>query len=383
MYIYERNGSIMRKFLILIVTVAMLAHGFAFFCHAETASVSAESAILMDADSGQVLAAKNAYERMGMASTTKIMTALTVLSLASPDETVTVHKQAVGTEGSSVYLCEGEVMTVEHLLYALLLASANDAAVALAMHCSDSVESFADEMNLLAAELGLENTHFTNPHGLYDENHYTTAYELALVTREAMKDQLLSKIFSTYKATIPFCGEADKRLVVNHNKMLSSYEGAVGVKTGFTKKTGRCLVSAAERDGLTLICVTLNAPDDWRDHTYLLDYGYENYCRRIFADVGEYTYEFPVVGGVSDSITLTNTEPLALTLPKGHSNAEYLIEANCRFNYAPVTRGNIYATLTVSCDGQSISSPLCAAESVSALTEKSFIDRISDIFEKD
>ena len=374
----------MRKFLILIIAVAMLFHAFAFFCHANIVpSVSAKSAILMDADSGQILASRNAYEKMGMASTTKIMTALTVLSLVSPTEKVSVHKQAVGTEGSSVYLCEGEIMTVEHLLYALLLASANDAAVALALHCSGSVEAFADDMNSIASKLGLENTHFTNPHGLYDEDHYTTAYELAIITREAMKDQLLSRIFSTYKATIPFCGEADKRLVVNHNKMLNSYDGAIGIKTGFTKKTGRCLVSAANRDGLTLICVTLDAPDDWRDHTALLDYGYENYCRHIFANVGEYSYDLPVVGGESNVVTLTNTEPLVLTLPKGNTNAKYLVEANCRFTYAPTEQGDICATVTVLCEDQSVSSALCAVETVGKVPERSFIGRISDIFEKD
>ena len=374
----------MKRALTFFLSVAMLWYVFAFFCCAENPlSVSAEGAVLIDAHSGSVLWEKNAHTRMGMASTTKIMTALTVLNLSSPNETVTVADSAIGTEGSSIYLCQGERMTVEQLLYGLLLASANDAAVALAVHCAGSVEAFAEQMNLEAERLGLKDTHFTNPHGLYDEEHYTTPYELAVITREAMEIPLLAKIFSTYKATIPFCGEADKRLVVNHNKMLKSYDGAVGVKTGFTKKTGRCLVSAANRDGLTLICVTLNAPDDWRDHTAMLDYGYENYCRVTLADAGEYTYSLPVVGGEGDTLTLTNSQPLAMTLPKNHGNAEYTITTSYRFAYAPTVQNKAYAYLSVECDGQTAESPLIATEIVAERHKKNLFEKLTDFLKKD
>lgn len=374
----------MKRALIFLLSVVMLWHVSAFFCCAETNfGVSAESAVLIDADSGRVLWEKNAHSKMGMASTTKIMTALTVLRLCSPEDTVVVSDSAIGTEGSSIYLCKGEKMTVEQLLYGLLLASANDAAVALAIHCSGSVENFADQMNVVADELGLENTNFTNPHGLYDEEHYTTSYELALITREAMKVPLLSKIFATYKASIPFCGEADKRLLVNHNKMLKSYDGAVGVKTGFTKKTGRCLVSGAKRDGLTLICVTLNAPDDWRDHTAMLDYGYENYCRVTFADVGEYSYSLPVVGGEGDTLTLTNSQPLVMTLPQNHGVTKCTVNSNRRFAYAPTVTDKEYAHLTVNCDGQTVESPLVATEIVKRNYKKNLFQKITDFLKKD
>ncbi len=370
----------MKKLLIFVITAAILLGRFAILCHAENhPSLSAHSAILIDFDSGQVLYEKNAHQRLGMASTTKIITALTVLSLASPEETVTVTAEAVGIEGSSVYLSLGERLTVEQLLYALLLASANDAAVALAVHCSGSVDKFADQMNKIAAELGLEDTHLTNPHGLYDENHYTTAYELSIICREAMKNDLLSKIFATYKATIPFCGEPDKRLVVNHNKLLKRYDGAIGVKTGFTKKTGRCLVSAARREGLTLICVTLNAPDDWRDHTSLLDYGFKNYRRCVIAEAGEYSVDMPTVGGETDSVTLTNSSPLVLTLPIGVTNAEYLVEAHQRFLYAPVCEGESVATLTVSHGEQAAVSPLVVTEGVEKAEQKGFWKKLLSI----
>ena len=236
--------------------------------------LSAESAILMDASDGSVLYEKNAHARKGMASTTKIMTALVAAQSMPLDKNILIPKEAVGIEGSSVYLTEGESLTVRQLLYALLLSSANDAATALAIASAGSVESFAEKMNLFAKELGLSDTHFINPHGLYHEDHYTTAFELALITAAALRNTTVKEIVSTYKTDIPLGNEKKGRLLVNHNKLLKLYEGAIGVKTGFTKKTGRCLVSAAERDGLTLIAVTLNAPDDWNDHIKMLDHGF-------------------------------------------------------------------------------------------------------------
>ena len=336
--------------------------------------VSAKSAILIDADGGGVLFEKNAHARMGMASTTKIMTALTALRLSDVSRTVTVPREAVGTEGSSVYLCEGESLTVSELLYALLLASANDAAVALAISLAGSVERFADEMNLYADELGLCNTHFTNPHGLADKDHYTTAYDLSVIAREALKNATLRDIFSTYKKTLPMCGIADRRLVVNHNKLLRSYDGAIGMKTGFTKATGRCLVSAAQRDGLTLICVTLNAPDDWRDHTAMLDHGFDNYERRVFAEAGKFELSLPVVGGSSDSVTLTNLTELSLTVKKGSADtAEYRVLSSYRFMYAPVTEGFEAGTVMLACDFGSVSSQLAVKQSVPIAKKKKTI----------
>ncbi|MBO7310930.1 MAG: D-alanyl-D-alanine carboxypeptidase, partial [Clostridia bacterium] len=310
-------------------------------------SVSAHSAILMDADSGMVMLEKNAHNRMGMASTTKIMTALTVLRLCDVSKTVSIPREAIQTEGSSVYLCEGEQMTIEQLLYALLLASANDAAVALAVTVCGSVERFADQMNAYAEELGLSDTHFTNPHGLAEDDHYTTAYDLAIISKKALESELLRGIFSTYKHEIPFNGEPNKRLVVNHNKLLRSYDGAIGIKTGFTKSTGRCLVSAAEREGLTLICVTLNAPDDWRDHSSMLNYGFENYTRCVFANAGEFFYSVPVTGADCESVTLTNAKPLALTIRKGdEENVACTVYSSYRFVYASVNKGTVYASVS-------------------------------------
>lgn len=339
-------------------------------------SLSARSAVLIDASDKSVLFAKNADERMGMASTTKIMTALVIAELLPMDMTVAIPESAVNTEGSSVYLCRGEILTVRELLCALLLASANDAAVALAVAASGSVEAFALEMNQKARDLGLCDTNFVNPHGLYDEAHYTTAYELAVISAAALENETVREIVSTKRTTIPQgvtqeCPEGETvRYLQNHNKMLSLYEGAIGVKTGFTKKTGRCLVSAAERDGLTLIAVTLDAPDDWNDHRAMLDYGYSLYERVTLFGVGEFTHSYGVAGGKEQYVTLTNSQPITLTLPKGSQKALCTVWSHQRFEFAPLEAGEVLATLTVTAGEKTATSPLITAHGVEAARKK-------------
>ena len=236
-------------------------------------SLSAKSAALYDPTSNSFLYTKNADTRLPMASTTKIMTALVAIENSSLDKDVLVCDMAIGTEGSSLYLKKDEIMSMGDLLMGLMLRSANDAAVAIAYEVAGSIEAFADKMNEKAAEIGAINTHFTNPHGLDDKNHYTTATDLALIAAEALKNDIFVEIVSTKKCIIKnFDGDA--RLLINHNKLLTLYDGAIGVKTGFTKKSGRCLVGAAERDGVRLIAVTINAPNDWNDHQTLFDFGF-------------------------------------------------------------------------------------------------------------
>lgn len=347
--------------------------------------LSAECAILTDADSGRVLFEKNADKRMGMASTTKLMTALVALQISDKNRVIAIPKEAVGVEGSSVYLVEGERLTLAELLRALLLSSANDAATAIAIALSGSVEAFAEKMNETAEGLGLIDTHFTNPHGLYDDEHYTTARELAIISAEALKNELIAEIVAEKKATVPHDGEADKRLLVNHNKLLRSYKGAIGMKTGFTKKTGRCLVSAARRDGLTLIAVTLNAPDDWNDHHSLLDYGFDNFERKIFYTAGAFSYALPLSDGEGETVTLTNLEPLVLTVKKDSSAASFKVEAPFRFAVGEVRRGDTFGCVTLSADGHSVTSPLAFTESSVGKTKhrKGFFERIFTFFSPD
>lgn len=324
-------------------------NGGVFLPTLSLSGISAQSAILIDADSGIVLYAKDESHRLPMASTTKIMTALCAVELADTAQVVSVDPAAVGIEGSSVYLYEGENLTLEQLLYALLLESANDAATAIAIAVAGSVEAFADRMNEKAAALGLEDTHFTNPHGLDDEAHYTTAHDLALIAQAALKNPVLRTIFSTRKTSIPLNGTGGVRLLLNHNKMLRTYEGAIGVKTGFTKRSGRCLVSAASRDGLTLIAVTLNAPDDWNDHRRMLDAGFAACDRVTLCGAGEYRALLPVSGGKEDYVLVRTQQSLALTLPKTRSDISCTVELP-RFMTAPVSAQSVVGSLIFQCD---------------------------------
>ena len=312
-------------------------------------TVSADGAVLLEADSGTLVYAKNANQRMPMASTTKIMTAWVALESASPDTVIAAPACAIGTEGSSIYLVEGEELTLEQLVYALMLESANDAAVAIAVGIAGSVEAFAQKMNDKAREIGLTDTQFANPHGLDDEAHYTTPYELAVITRHALANEQLCKIVSTRKITIPHAGTDGVRLLVNHNKLLRLYDGCIGVKTGYTKQSGRCLVSAAERNGVTMIAVTLSAPNDWSDHESLLNYGFSRYQSVTLCASEEIRHPLPVVGGVDSYVTLINPETLCVALPIGASDFTYTIETR-RFEFASIQAGDVLGRVVYFCD---------------------------------
>lgn len=301
-------------------------------------TVSAASYALFDPVSGKFIAERDATTRRPMASTTKIMTALIVLERCPLDDIVTVAPEAVGTEGSSIYLYQGERLTVRDLLYALLLSSANDAAMALAVHAAGNVTAFADLMNERAAELGLADTHFCNPHGLHQSDHYTTARDLARLTAFALQNATFAEIVAT-KRYAPTVGDnGATRLFLNHNRLLRQYEGCIGVKTGFTKAGGRCLVSAAKRNDLLLIAVTLNAPDDWRDHTALLDWGFSQYVA-FSPTPTELT--LPVVGGTKNTVDLTPVGSLLLTLPADHAAITCTVETP-RFLYGGLEKGKRY-----------------------------------------
>jgi len=234
-------------------------------------ALSAHSAIVIDAVTGRVLYEKNADQRSLIASTTKIMTGLLICENCEMEDPVTISQEAVGIEGSSLNLQAGEQITVEELLYGMMLCSGNDAAAALAIHCSGNFSTFVSQMNERAASLGLKRTKFSNPHGLDEKDHYSTARELAYLTAAAMENTVFREVVSTRQITF------GDRVYTNHNKLLWQYEGALGVKTGYTKAAGRVLVSCAQRNGRRLIAVTINAPDDWQDHKSMLDQGFSAY----------------------------------------------------------------------------------------------------------
>ena len=367
--------SILSAFLsLLLMSVFPSVHVFGK--EARSLAVSAESAVLLEADSGSIVWSKDPTKRLPMASTTKIMSALTAIENGDLDREVHVAAEAVGVEGSSMYLKRDECLTLSHLIYGLMLESANDAATAIAYAIAGGVDEFADLMNDRARRIGLVDTHFTNPHGLDDPDHYTTAADLALLTREAMKNSTFREIVSTYKKNIPLNGDEGTRSLLNHNKLLKSYEGSIGVKTGFTKKSGRCLVSAAEREGVTLIAVTLNAPSDWEDHKRMLDYGFDSLEHVSVAEPRGLTLDLPIVGGDASEVRCTNRDFFSVTLPKG-KRVVTRIEAD-RYFPAPVNLGDALGRAVFYVDGEEIGSlPLFAEHSVAEKEGKeSILERI-------
>ena len=268
-----------------IVMAAVIAALSGFFAVQALQETSARAAVVMDVNSNRILYSKNMDEKLAMASTTKIMTTLVAIESGRLDEKVTISKRASYMEGSSIYLREGEVHTVNDLLYAIMLRSGNDAATAVAEHIGGSVEGFAEMMNKKAREIGASNTRFANPHGLDAEGHYTTARDLALITSYALKNPLFSTIVSSKKKVMEGPpSENWDRVMINKNKMLWQFDGGDGVKTGFTKKAGRCLVSSATRDGMRLVCVVLNCGPMWDESSALLEYTFKNYVKKRIVD---------------------------------------------------------------------------------------------------
>ena len=330
--------------------------------------VSAKSAILMDAGSGRILYEKDADARSRIASTTKILTGLIVCETLDADEEVCVPPEAVGVEGSSMYLRSGERLTVRELLYGMMLHSGNDAATALAILTDGSVERFAQRMNRRAAELGMRDSHFCNPSGLDEDGHFSTAYDLAVLTRAAMRNDRFRELVGTKSITL------GARVLTNHNRLLWSYAGADGVKTGYTRAAGRILVSSAERGGRRLIAVTICAPNDWKDHAALLDYGFSAFEHRVFLRSGAAAGNVPVVGGVLDRTELTAGETLSYPLAEGEQ-AEVRIHAE-KFRFAPVLPGLAgYAELIV--NGEAVRRvPLYYKNAVAALPQKGLFARL-------
>lgn len=328
--------------------------------------VSARAAILIEQSSGDVLYEKNAHERLPMASTTKIMTALCAIEAGDLSRTVKVHPSACGVEGSSIYLTPGDSLTMESLLYALMLESANDAAAAIAYEISGSIEHFADLMNRSAAKMGLQDTNFTNPHGLDNEMHYTTASDLAKIASRAMENEVFAKIVSTRRHTISLThedGTEASRALLNHNKLLRLSDNVTGVKTGFTKRCGRCLVSAAERDGVSLIAVTLNAPDDWNDHLSLHELGFSSRTCYSLAQAGEFTVQLPCPTAPDGIVTACNHDRLSVVRENG-LEITHVVEAD-RLLMPPVEEGSMVGRVLFYANDEMLGEvPLYACQSI-------------------
>lgn len=320
---------ILRNLISLLLAAVFPFSVFTFADAKDYPEVHAISAVLMT-DDGEILYEREADRMLPIASTTKLMTALVVIENCDMNESVEILPEYCGVEGSSMYLRAGDRYTVRELLTGLLLVSGNDAALALAGHCSGDAASFAELMNRRAKELGMLNSHFMNPHGLNEAGHYSTARDLALLMREAMRNEEFSKLIAVQKAVV-----GDQTLY-NHNKLLYRYEGCTGGKTGYTEIAGRCLVSCAERENMRLVCVTLNDPDDWNDHAKLYDWGFSQFMT-LFLNEENTRYDIPLLGGIVSSAVAVPAEEIKLLVPR---DSETQIEPKLPFYvFAPVSAG--------------------------------------------
>ena len=331
----------MRK-IIAGMVAALLAAVSAFPVQA----ISAASAVVLDASTGRILYEKNADRQGLIASTTKIMTALVICERTNVLDRVRIPKEAVGIEGSSMYLQEGEVLTVQELLYGLMLRSGNDAATALAIYCGGTVEGFAQLMNDKAHALNLQKTHFMNPHGLDSPGHYSTARDMAVLTAYAMQNPIFAHTVSTKTVTV------GSRSLRNHNKLLWQIEGAEGVKTGYTKAAGRILVSSTCRNGRRLIVVTMNAPDDWADHKTLIEEGFKSYTAVPLVEPGQCMGHFSVVGGTAEQVDVVAAEGFSFSLRK-EERVSYVLQPP-GFVYAPVAENQDAGYVYVLVDGVAV-----------------------------
>ena len=329
---------------------------------AEAPSVSAQAAVLYDPLSGAVLYEKNGGEVLPMASTTKIMTALLAFESGQADAVVEGTAEMVAVEGSSMGLAAGDRLTLGSIARGMMMASGNDGANAIALFLGDSAEGFASLMNARAAEIGMESTRFVTPSGLDAEGHGTTAYDMALLGAEAMRCADFAETVGAVSQTVEFLSPEKTVRYDNHNRLLQLYSDCTGIKTGFTKKAGRCLVSSAERGGAQLICVTLNAPDDWNDHIALFEYGFSRLETRAITPDGT-LYAVPVVGGVASSVVCRAEGEASATL---YRDAALTASVSLpRFVYAPLEAGAQIGCVTYSVNGSVVAEfPIVAAADV-------------------
>ncbi|MGN0518893.1 MAG: D-alanyl-D-alanine carboxypeptidase family protein [Acutalibacteraceae bacterium] len=349
-------------------------------------SVSAECAVLMCADNGEVLYEKNSDMKHAMASTTKILTSIIALEAAQYGNKQVKVTKDMYAEGSSMYLKEGEILTLKDLATGMMTVSGNDAANAVALSLANNFSDFAKIMNAKAKEIGMKNSSFVTPSGLDDDNHYSTAYDMALLMSYAMKNVDFAELTSKKSESVTFIKPEGKVCTyTNHNKLLRLYEYCVGGKTGFTESAGRCLVSCAKKDGVTLVAVTLNAPDDWNDHINMYEYGFPMMQSVELDDFSE-SFSVNIVGGETDNIFAVAENSSQAIVKKSDINMIERKVMLADFVYAPVTAGDRIGVITYKYNGDIIAENYLVAETSVKYVEvkKSFfqklVDFISSIF---
>lgn len=329
----------------------------------EQVSTSAVGCIIIDADSGRVLLEHNAHQALPMASTTKVMTALLAIERGNLTDEVTCSRNAFGVPGTSIYLSEGETLTLEEMLYGLMMASGNDAATAIAEHIGGTVQDFCLLMTERARELGCENTVFLTPHGLPCDGHHTTCYDLALIAREAMTHPVFRQIVSTSRAKIPWEGRDYDRVLNNKNRLLTTYEGATGIKTGYTKAAGRCLVFGAERNGLEIIGVVLNCYDWFNEAARLMNLAFERYESQTMLQAGDEVALLPVNDGLQEWVSVRLESDLKAAVPiNALPQVEIALPEQVE---APIQYGDVLGVARMMLEGETLAEvSLVAAESV-------------------
>ena len=368
-----------RRYPLLFLAVLLLFPGTARAAQKEE-RITAKAYALVEAGSGRLLLGENEHERRPMASTTKIMTALLVLEAGEElDTVIAVPPEAAGTEGSSMHLVAGEQLSLRDLLYGLMMVSGNDAAVTLAMHVSGSVEAFAARMNAKAAALGCTDTHFENPHGLHDPEHYTSACDLARIAAAAMALPFFRELVSRSRYTTSTGDRA--RSFHTKNKILTQIEGGCGVKTGFTKKAGRCLCFAARRAGMLLIGAVLNAPDMWNDARILLDRGFADYELHTFLPPGRDAGMVTVTGSAKKTLPAVAKEGILYPVRRDGQDETRLDIRLVDALTAPVEPGTPAGEAVLTVNGQPVKTvPLVIREVAPSLTFGWFLRRVMEAY---
>ncbi len=378
--------NLIKKYFSVLLCIILIGSLFYIGVNSVSLGISASSAVVMVAQTGEVLYEHNAHKKRSMASTTKIMTSLIVLEKADLKKEITVKKEELNVEGTSMGLLPDDKVTFEGLVYGMLLQSGNDAANVTASKLGGNIDNFVKMMNRRARELGMNSTNFVTPSGLDDDEHYSTAYDMALLGSAAVMNPDFRHISSQKQAAVYYGNPPYRRVLTNHNKMLRSYDGCVGLKTGYTKKSGRCLVTAAERGGVTIVAVTLNAPNDWNDHKVLLDYGFSKAENRPL-DNNTDSLKIPVTGGKNSvvSVEVKNKAFVNISENTQGISSHYILEP---FLYAPVKKGDIVGKIVYFTSSQKVGEVILeASENVSAkevIKKKSlwrkFVDFVKSIF---
>ena len=343
-------------------------------------SVSARCAVLYCANNNSVVFEKNAYKKMSMASTTKIMTSLIALENAQANDKKVAFTKEMIAEGSSMYLKEGYRLRLSDLAVGMMTVSGNDAANAAAVSIAGSVDEFSKLMNEKAEQIGMNSTNFVTPSGLDDDNHYSTAYDMALLMNYALSNSSFAELTAKKTAEVTFIQPKDMTISYrNHNKLLSLYQYCTGGKTGFTKKSGRCLVTSAEKDGVCLIAVTLNAPDDWNDHINMYSYGFSRLTAVKNADKN-FSFKADVVGGMTDTVEV---RPAAAVDYVKQTDSDDGISRRVIINsflYAPLEKGQVVGRAEYYSEGKTVCTiPLITEKAVDYKEkEKSFFENIFD-----